>query len=201
MSPHPQSASTRLLTLALLLAALGCLKPASPVTYHTLNAVSLPVAKPGPGAALAVEVLPVRLPDMLQRPQLVTALGPDRLALAPGQRWGNALEKDMQRVLVENLTALLGSDRVVAAPYGVRVNAAFRVEVEVQRCEGRPGGPFRFQATWMITAGKAETAVVLRKTVLETQVPGPDAESLVAAHNAALATLSREIAAGLTSQP
>ena len=189
------------LVAGFLLVGLACLRTSPPVVFHSLQAVSPKKGEPGLGRVLAVEVLPVRLPGVLQRPQIVTSLGPHRLTLSSGHQWGNALEKDMQRVLVENLSVLLGSDRVVSAPYGPRVNAAYRVEVDVLRCDGRPGGTFSFQATWMIIGVKGDAALVLRKTKLEEPVPGLDPEALVTAHNQALAALSREIAEGLMGQP
>jgi len=164
--------------------------------FHTLHALS-PQAAQAPDQGLAVEVLPVRLPEMLQRSQVVTALGPDSVELSPGARWANTLDQDMQRVVVDNLSRLLGSDRVVASPLGVRVNAALRVEVAVQRCAGRPGGALRFSATWLITRRGVAQALLLRRTVLEEPVAGLDAEALVAAHNRVLAALCAEIAEGL----
>lgn len=188
-----------LLAAAVLLAGLGCLRPSTPVVLHTLRGLAPRAAEPGTGRGLAVEVLPIGLPEVLQRPQLVLALGPDSLELSPSHRWGNALDKDMQQVVVDNLSQLLGSERVVAFPYGPRVNAALRVEVNVQRCDGRPGGTLVLRATWMITRPKGDQALVLRQATLEVPVRGVDAEALVAAHNEALAALSREIAEALAA--
>ncbi len=196
MTPRPLP----FLAAGMLAAGLACFRSSPPVVFHTLHAVSPQESRAG-GRDLAVEVLPVRLPEVLQRPQLVTSLGPHSLELASGHRWGNALENDMQRVLVENLSLLLGSDRVVASPNGSRVAAAYRVEVDVSRCEGRPGGTLRFQATWMITGTKEEAALVLRRTTLEEPVQGQDADALVRAHSLALAALSREITSALKALP
>jgi uncharacterized lipoprotein YmbA len=182
-----------LLLLPVLL-ALGCLRSPAPVVLHSLRG-SAPAGTLA--RDLAVEVLPVSLPEVLQRPQLVTALGPNTVELAPGHRWANGLDQELQRVLVDELSALLGSGKVVAYPYGPRVNAAYRVEVAVQRCEGRPGGTLTFQATWMLTRGKAVEALVLRKTALTMPVPGADVASLVTAHEQAVTALAREIAQAL----
>ena len=185
------------LALTLLGAGLGCVRTSPALVFHTLHGLAAQPAPAGAELGLAVEVLPFHLPDVLQRSQLVTALGPGRLELAPDHAWGNLLEKDMQRVLVENLGQLLGSGRVVASPYGPRVSAVYRVEVDVQRCDGRPGGVLTFQATWMLTRAKGSKALLLRRCALEVPVRGPDAEALVVAHNEALVALSREIAAAL----
>jgi len=188
-------------TLPLLASALllGCFKPSPPVVYHTLRGVSPRAAAASLG--LAVEGLPVHLPEVLQRPQIVTTLGADSLELSPDHRWGNPLDRDVQRVLVEDLALLLGSDRVVAFPYGSRIEGPFRVEVNVQRCDGRPGGTLALRATWMITRPQGEVAVMVRRSAIDEPVPGLDAGALVAAHDRALAALAREIAEGLKAQP
>ena len=196
MMPTLPPRACPILAAGLLSLSLGCLRSAAPVVFHTLHALS-PQTAPAQGQGLAVEVLPVRLPEMLQRSQVVTALGPDSVELTNNDRWANALDKDMQRVVVDNLSQLLGSDRVVPSPFGPRVNAALRVEVAVQRCAGRPGGALRFEATWMITRRGVAQALLLRRTALEEPVGGLDAQALVAAHNRVLAALCLDIAEGL----
>ena len=150
---------SRTLVPALLLAAgLGCFRPSPPLVYHTLQ--PLREAAPAPRSGLAVEVLPVRLPDLLQRPQLVMALGPGTAELSGTHRWGNPLEQDMQRVLVDNLALLLGSDAVVASPLGDRVAADYRVEVDVRGCAAWPAGGLTLDAAWMVTRPGAARAVL-----------------------------------------
>ena len=186
----------RLLPIVLL-AGLGCLRPSRPVVFHTLQAVALRGAGPGP----ALEIMPVRIPGALQRPQLVTTLGPGAVGFASGHRWGDLLENEIQRVLVEDLARLLATGRVVAAPYGPRVDAAYRVEVDILRCDGRPGGTLAFTATWMLTRPREDRAQALGRTTLEEPVRGEDPEALVAAHDRVLAALCGEIAAKVRSLP
>jgi len=205
---------SRLLPALLLAAGLGCLRSSPPVVFHTLEPI--PAARADPagsapagsalagsalaGSALAVEVLPVRLPEVLRRPQLLEALGPGRLGLLESHRWGNPLDQDMQRVLVADLALLLGSDAVVPSPMGGRVAAAYRVEVEVQSCQARPGEGLVLRASWMLTRPGSERAVRVRRSVFREPLdPGPDA--LAAAHSAVLAALARELAAELLRRP
>jgi uncharacterized protein len=191
----------RLLPVLALLAGPSCFTTSKPVVYHALRAVAPAAAPTGASVrALAVEIMPVRLPEILQRPQLVTTQGPGALELAPGHRWANALDRDMQLVLAQDLAALLGTDRVVAYPYGPQVDATYRVAVDVQRCDGHPGGVLVFQATWMISAPKDIKALVVRKTTLELPV-AQSTDALVAAHEQALAALGKDIADWLRAQP
>ena len=195
---------TRLMLPCLILAlaaGIGCSHPNLEV-LHTLGPIPPEPAKPDtPTASIALEVMPVRLPDALQRPQLVTEVGPGTLSLLETHRWGNGLDKDIQRVLVENLSLLTGSSTVVAYPYGERIKATHRLEVDVHRLDGKPGGTLTLQATWMVVPPKGGAALLLRRTTLQRPVQGQDAEALVAAHNLIIGDLSREIAAELRTMP
>ncbi len=189
------------IVLVMFAASLGCLTRSSPEVFHTLRSLDPIEGKPastkGSTANMAIEVMPVRLPETLQRPQLMTALGPGKLELSDTHRWGNGLDKDMQRVLVENLSSLLPSDAVVAYPYGERVKAAYRLEVDVQRCDGRPGGVLSLRANWMVTLPKGGPALMRKTATLDEPVTGLDLDALADAHSRILEKLSREIAEGM----
>jgi uncharacterized lipoprotein YmbA len=193
---------TRTLLPALLLAAaLGCLGPHSspPVLYHTLQPLQ-PEGAPAAPSGLALEVLPVRLPELLQRPQLVLAEGAGGMGLSEDHRWGNPLDRDMQRVLVQNLSLLLGSEAVVASPYGERVAAGYRLELEVLSCQAR-AGVLELDAVWMITRPGQARALLVRPSRLREALADAGPDALVAAHSRILAALSREIAAALLRRP
>lgn len=190
----------RALAAGLLLLAAGCLHRSEPVVLHALRPLS-PPREGAPSPAPALEVMPVRLPEALQRSQVVTSLGDGALSLSERHRWAHGLDRDMQRVLTENLSALLGSDAVAPFPDGERVKAAWRLEVDVQRLDGRPGGTLALRATWMLVPAKGGAALLRRRAVLDEPVGGPGLEALVAAHDRMLDRLSREIAASAPAWP
>lgn len=180
----------------LLLCALqaACFGSSQPVVLHSLRPVASPAA---PSAqAPALEVMPVRVPDLLQRPQLVFVQGPDRLGLSEVHQWGGALDKELQRVLVQDLAALLG-DGVVPYPEGPQVGAQLRLELSVQRLEGQLGGQLVLEATWSLLRGEAAPALARKRARLEEPVQGSDPDALVAAHSRAVAALAAEIAAAV----
>jgi uncharacterized protein len=182
-----------------LAACLGCLRPSAQVALHTLQPMRQEGAVPA-RSGLALEILPVRLPELLQHPQMVIVQA-GALGLSETQRWGNPLDQDMQRVLVANLGLLLGSGAVVPSPYGERVAAAYRLEVVVQACAPLPGGGLAFEAVWMVTRPGAAQAVLLRRTALREALADSGPEALAAAHSRVLEALSREIAAALLKLP
>lgn len=168
MTPHSafralprRQALVLLPALALLAALSGCSgSGAMPVRFYVLEpvpAVGAAATRPG-GEAPVVLVAGVKLPQYLERPQLVTRRGA-QLEIAEFHQWGGNLRKDMTSALVRNLAARLGSERVLAAPHTLRVEPGLRVEVEVLRFERDAGGSVRLEAKWWVSRG-AERALV-----------------------------------------
>ncbi len=181
-----------LLGLALLS---SCRSPSPAVTFHTLRSIALEEAKWAPAEKpLALEIMPVQLPELLQRSQIVVLEGQDSHRLAATHRWGNTLEKDMQRVLVENLSAILGSDAVVPYPLGDRVQAIYQISLDVQQCDGAPNGTLQFRATWMVTQPGGGKLLFLGRLNLQEPVHGGNIEDLVSAHSRVMNSLSQAIA-------
>lgn len=186
------------LTLLGLLMLGACRNPSPEVVFHTLSPIAPEMEGPATtGKPLVLEVMPVQLPELLQRSQIVLLDGQDSHRLASTHRWGNTLEKDMQRVVIENLASILGNGTVVPYPSGEQVEAAYRISLDVQQCEGAPGGTLRFRATWMVTRPGTGRMILLRRVSLLESVGGGSIGDLVSAHSRVLATLSREIAKGL----
>lgn len=176
----------------------SCSKP-EPEVLHILRPLQTEGGKLSPNlSALALEVLPVHLPEALRRPQLLLETTPGNLRVLRSHRWAGGLDKDIQGVLVENLSRLSGSGSIVVFPYGERVRARYRLEVEVHYLAGKPGGTLALRATWMLCPPQGGQALLVRRSELERPVAGSDPEALVAAHDAIIADLSREIAAELS---
>jgi len=187
--------------------ATGC-SSAPPMRYYVVTpleetagaALSLsPAAAPGPGVVVAG----VRLPQYLERPQLVTRSGDNRLQVEEFNHWGGNLAKDLTRVLAENLSQLLRSDAVVAAPHTLRVRPDYRVEVEVLRFERGGDARVHLTAKWWLMRG-ADGAPLAGPTTTLASEPLPAAptfEPTVAAMSRAYGELSRAIAQEILRQP
>ena len=186
-----------MLGCALLLA--GCART-SPVSYYQLSA--LDAARTAPASAEAGKMVlgigPVRLPEYLDRPQLVTRLTPNRLQLADSHRWAEPLGENISRVMGENLAALLGTDRILLHPWPASRGTDYQLIVEVLHFENEGDGEARLVALWSVK-GK-DGAMVLPEKRSSHLVPAAsrDQEGQVAALNQALGSFCREIAQALT---
>src|SRR5476651_2063711 len=91
----------RLLTVALILSALGGCSD-KPTRLYVLTA---DVANPGAASAqgIPIGVGPVTLPKYLDRPQVVTRTASNSLNQADLDQWGGNLADNITRVLATNL--------------------------------------------------------------------------------------------------
>lgn len=93
---------------------------------------------------LAVVVGPVELPQYVNRPQIVTGNTSNELHHAAFAQWAEPLADNFARVLAENLSLLLGTDRVAVFPWRGPLPMKYQVMVEVTRFLGEPGGRYRW---------------------------------------------------------
>jgi uncharacterized lipoprotein YmbA len=146
--------------------------------------------------ALSVEVVSLRLPQYLERPQIVTRSSENRLELAEYHQWGGSLRKNMIRVLAKNLSQLLETPNIAISPHRPPVPPDFRVELEVMRFERDFDGQVRLSAQWRLSYGEDQRPLATRMTELTNPEvsAGTDFEQTVSAMSALYGELSRIIA-------
>ena len=175
-----------LLAMALLSA---CASP--PSHFYTLSPSRELLV--GPASSAIVAVGPVTIPESVNRPEIVVQVGANEVALDEFNRWAAPLPSEIQRVVMENLAQLLGTQRVSRYPQGPVTSPDFRVQLEVVRFESMPGNAALLDAIWSIH-GKSEKDVKTGRTTLREPVSEPTYDALAAAHSRALGTLSRALA-------
>ncbi len=174
----------------------GCVGKSEPTTFYTLSPIeSGPAAKASFTAGdVNIGIGPVSFPDELDRQRIVTRSGRNQLEINEFHRWGGSLESNFVRVLVENLSQIMNSERIMAQPWERYFSPDFRVVMDVRRFDGRLGAYASLNATWMIVKAGGDKPLVVRQTIVQEAASGEGYDALVAAQSAAAATLSREIA-------
>ena len=176
---------------------LGCARTPQP-RFYLLGTPPGLTAQTRVAQEIAVTVGPIQLPEYLDRPQIVTRSGSsNEVRLAQFDRWAEPLKDTFGRVLADNLSVLLSTQRVTVFPRRGSGQADYQVTVDVTRFDGEPGGEVVLSARWTILKGSGGEAVVTRKFHLNEPVVGDDFAALVTAKSQALAQLSREIAAAV----
>jgi uncharacterized lipoprotein YmbA len=196
------------LALAASLAAAGCglLDPRPDTSrYYTLpTGAAASVPPPAGGArspAPSLGLGPVTLPSYLDRPQLVTRLGPERLALSSGDRWAAPLDEQFWRALAEDLRVEVPARELLAHPWPRAAAPDLAVTVDVLRFEPGADGAAVLEARWAVGPGTGGPPLATGETrVREPAAPG-DADAAVAALGRAVEALARDVGAAVRRLP
>src|SRR5262245_61061596 len=116
----------RLLGLAVSLGLAAC-AVSDPTQFYTLrqdaarSAASRTSASPqgnaAEGGAAGIGVGPVILPGYLARNQIVTRTGTDQVELSMFHQWAEPLEDGISRILAEEISAQVPTERIVTFPW------------------------------------------------------------------------------------
>jgi hypothetical protein len=188
------------LLVSLLIA--GCIgTPTRPSTFYVLSTDSAaPVAgRESPASPLSLGLGPIELPDVLDRPQIVTRPDPNRVDLAEFDRWGGDLGKDLSRVLAQNLMARLNTDAVLLYPWSSSVRPDYEISIQFFSFDGELGKRAELAGVWRLSDTRRGCEPVSRRfRVVETPASSGYA-GLVAAISRGVAKLSEEIATAVAA--
>jgi len=180
--------------LGLAVALLAGCRAAPPVAYYSLSPLAAAEVYPSENAGPLVGVGPVTVPDMLDRPQIVTRTSANRIDVSEFHRWGGRLKDALPRVLIQNIAVHLGSDRVALYPWKEPTRPAYRVSVDILRFDGRLGEAVDLVAAWKISRPADDDVPVVRRSSFRAAVDGPGYDALVTAQGRALDDLAKTIA-------
>lgn len=182
-------------------AALAACGSSPPVQLYHLGAeppVPLPVPRPATSDQTWQLLLPVRVPEYLDREAILLPQGQTGLLALSGHRWAESLRDAVPRVLRQDLTAWLGEGRVWTAPLpaGAVVTRQLRVDIVALQADAARSA-VQLQAGWTVIDPQGRTPP--RADAVTLRVPSADSgiDSLVAAHRLALWRLAERMAARL----
>jgi uncharacterized protein len=152
------------------------------------------------GREISIGVGPVELPQYVNRLHIVTGQQSSELQSAASAQWAESLQDGFTRVLAENLSLLLATDRVALFPWKTFV-PEYQVVVEVTHFLGQTGGEVALIALWSILHKDGREVLVSKKSSFCEATGSPEYEALAAAMSRTVAALSRDIATALLALP
>lgn len=193
--------------LAILWVLAGCAST-PPARFYTLNAIKTPdgVQKGALEAnSLVVAVGPIEIPDYLNRAQIVTRSSQNELKVAEFDRWAGSIDRDISRVLIEDISILLSPENIVVlrwrASSALEPSSLFRVIIHLDRFDVMPDEKVLIKSKWAITDKDGKTVLDLKESSFTEPVEGQGYGARVEAMSRALADLSQEIAKGIKTLP
>ena len=152
----------------------------------------------------SIVVGPITLPKYLDRPEIVARIANNSLDQAEFDQWGGDLNDNIVRVLIENLSTLLGTDQVSSYPAKDPTPAKYQITMDITKFEKDVDGSTVLDAFWSIL-NPVNNKVLLRRHSSYRQAvttagrsSGAGArqtyDAVVAAMSRDLGALSRDIA-------
>ena len=143
---------------------------------------------------ISLGVGPVRLPGYLDRREIVIRVAQSRFDLSENDRWAEPLDENLTRVLAQNLSVLLRTDRIVVYPWPMDKKPDYRVEIQVLRFESNSAREAELSARWVVIDETGKEAPNLKESRLTRAAKEKSTDGAVAALSETVADLSREIA-------
>src|SRR5260370_34689671 len=156
--------------------AIGC--STAPARFYSLDSTA--TADGTPATSATVMVGPVTIPALVDQPEFVVQVAPNRVEVDEFNRWVSPLGDGIARTVAGDLVVILGTPDVAAAQLA-NFTPDYRVTIDVQRFESVQGQAAMLEAVRTVrkTAGGA---VRSGRTVAPEPVQGPGFDALPPAH-------------------
>ncbi len=179
----------------------GCFGKSQRSTFYQLSpeVSDSPAARALPETVVVVGLGPVRMPDTLDRSNIVTRTDANRLDISEYHRWAGNLREIFPRVMGENLAQILLPTPVVVYPWAGMAVPSHRVALDVIRFDGVRGDRIVLMANWSISGPEGSGSPRIGRSRVEEPIASASYDDYVVAQSRALATLSQEIAAALVA--
>lgn len=151
-------------------------------------------------SSLKLGLGPVRISHHLKRPQIVTRINQNELHVDEDHQWAGSLKEDISQVLIDNLSALLGTQHIEKFPWKRHFNPDYQVRVKIEQLDGTPGGNVTLKARWWLRAQLQADDNLARKSVITVATTSTDYNGYVAALSKAIDIFSHEIASEILKQ-
>jgi len=184
--------------LALVFCFSACAGKSASSKFYVLS--SLPQSALSAAEGTVIGVFPVSMPDYLDRPQIVTRVSENEIRLDEFSRWAEPLKESFTRTLVQNLSSLLNTAKVVTTTESIYSLISLQVGVEVVQFDGTLGGDVVLIVKWGLFEADGKKLLLGKRSAFKELTGAATYEALVAAQSRAVAALSREIAEAIKTK-
>jgi uncharacterized lipoprotein YmbA len=186
--------------LVLLAAAIAGCANTQPAQFYVMNPVlKAPSAESSQsrGEGMYLEIGPVMVPTYLERPQIVTRTGMNELQVEDFHLWAESFEQNVTRVMAENLSAALSTNRIEFYPVQQSSPVDYRISVDIVQFEADQAGKVVLIARWQILDHDGEPVLPLQRSRFEETIELVNYSGIAAGMSRLLGKLSQQLAAAV----
>lgn len=145
-----------------------------------------------------IGVGPVRVPEYIDRPQMVTQGKDGLLNIAQFERWAEPLDSAVIRLIVENLILMLEGANPLKFPWDFTIPVKYQVDVDVIQMDSDLEENLTLTVRWNIFDVNTRQILFSKRSQLVQAITSHNYFGLSEAFSAAIASLSSEIAEQLS---
>ena len=178
----------------------ACASHSPPARFYTLQAL-VPAEEHGSldFGEQWVGIGPIRVPDYIDRPQMVTRGEGHRIEIHEFDRWADGVVDRILLVMMENVVRLSDSKRVAPYPWPSAFRPDRRVVGEILAFEAGPNGEVMLRVRWLVhDTDSSQEGEVRYSEYAESASPG-DFDGIAAAMSRALERWSKDVASALSA--
>ncbi len=188
--------TTRRSRLAILgsILLLGACGTSPPSAFYTLDEADFEYTRDAEASAI-LGIGPIRVPEYLERPQMVTRGDRSELVIDDFNRWAEPIVNAQHRIIASNVDALLDDVIVVAYPYSAVADYNAKLVGRIDRFDMNAAGTTRLDVFWAVASEDNTLLIQPRRSLYTVSGGSPaDPNSVAEAMSNCLTQFSRDIA-------
>jgi len=146
-----------------------------------------------------IGVGPVKIPEYLERPQMVTQSKEKILKFAQFDRWGESLDLGLTRLIRENLTIMLPGAKLALYPWNITIPIKYQVVVEIVQLDSELDKDLLFVAQWLIIDTQNFKTMIMKRSEFRQPIIPQNYSGLAKTLSTVCGLLSSEIAEALAT--
>lgn len=123
--------------------------------YYLINPVETDALNINVNKPLAIEIIDVHIPQYLERFQIATRIGENRLKFSDTNQWSENLRKNLMRTMSRNLSRLLSTNDISTPLNRSSSVPDYRVQIYIEQFERDIDSRIKLSARWQITGKDA----------------------------------------------
>jgi uncharacterized lipoprotein YmbA len=180
--------------IALTLLLNGCMRDSKTVQFYMLNAdsgVTGTTRVPASANEPLIGLGPIRIPEYLNRPQMIVAITDNQYRLSEDHRWAERLDQNISLALFKALPRQLGTDRIVRYPWPQRQVVDYQVGIDILEFNVDASGQSRLIAQWFVK--RKDKPTIDKRSIYQFPASTTDHAAMVKAQSQCLTKLGQEI--------
>ena len=158
--------------------------------FYSLSSLPPAIVNPNP---LRIGIGPVKIPRLLNRPQIISRKNQSEIEMAEFHQWGGSYKEELIQALSDNLSSLLKTENIEQYPWKISFKPHYQVRINIERFDGQLGKNVVLKARWRLLKNNQE--ILVKRAVINTPVANNSYNAYVSAQSKALITLSKRIVA------